>query len=93
MSRVSKLLEKLDESDWIKTVTSSAVWEGPPLTLGADKSPEDMARVILKSNPNKEIGSILRYMQYVCNRAGRRMTAEHRAKIKQAMEIVRHARD
>jgi hypothetical protein len=75
---------------WIHTVTTSAVWEGPPGTLGRDKTPEEMARVILKCNRKKQKGSILRYMQYVINRAGCRMHEEHKAKIKEAMNIIRN---
>lgn len=76
---------------WIHTVTTTSVSEGPPGTLGHDKTPKQMAVGILAANPDKKKGSILRYMQFVINRAGKRMRSEHRDKIKQAMELVRRS--
>jgi hypothetical protein len=79
------------DKGWIQGVTTSSVWEGPPGTLGSDKTPEEMAKVILKSNPRKKKGSILRYMQFVINRAGRRMNEDHKSRIQAAMQIVRES--
>lgn len=76
-------------ANWIQGVTTTSVYEGPPGTLGADKSPEEMARAIISVNPGKTKGSILRYMQFVINRAGKKMHPDHREKIKRAMAIIR----
>lgn len=74
---------------WIKTVTTSSVAEGPRGTMGADKTPRQMARKLLEVNAGKSRTSILRYMQFVINRAGGRMSPAHRGKIKQAMLIIK----
>jgi hypothetical protein len=91
MSRTLEIVNVL-EAGWIASVTSTAVYEGPPGTMGSDKTPNQMASVLLSKNKSKTKGSILRYMQYVINRSGKNMNADHKAKIKQAMEIVRNSK-
>lgn len=75
--------------NWSGKVTTTSVYEGPPGTLGRDRTPHEMAYTLLRVNPDKSKGSILRYMQFVINRSGRNMTDEHRRKIKEAMAIIR----
>lgn len=76
-------------ADWISGVTTTSVYEGPPGTMGRDKSSMYMARTLLRLNPYKSKTSILRYMQYVINRAGKRMSDDHRQRIKHAMELIK----
>jgi hypothetical protein len=60
--------------------------------MAANKTPRQMARVLLAVNPKISKGSIIRYMNFVINRAGKNMKPEHREKIREAMAIVRRSK-
>jgi hypothetical protein len=81
----------MPDDNWIAGVETVSVNEGPPGTLGSDKEPYEMALVLMLYNQDVSKGAILRYMQFVINRAGYRMDEQHRAKIKSAMEIIRRS--
>jgi hypothetical protein len=73
---------------WIDQPVTSVTDDGPASSLNANQSPQEMAKLMLANNQDKDKPTILRYMQYLLNHSTYKMSPEFRGKVRSAMRII-----
>lgn len=81
-------MAKRESKNWVKSVKTVTV-DVPQGTM--TKDPKEVAKILIRKNlklprPKK---SILQFIQFHINRAGKGMSDERKEQLRQAMEIVR----
>lgn len=73
---------------WIDQPVTSVTDDGPASSLNANQSPQEMAKLMLANNQDKDKPTILRYMQYLLNHSTYKMSPEFRGKVRSAIRII-----